>query len=267
MDRKWNRLLSHLRSPLGQLVEVGEVRASQGGMARFRYLQRYALVLITRGEGIYEDENGRERSLVAGDWVLVLPELGHSYRPLVSGGWDEFYVMFEGPAFDVWRDEGLIEASRVSGRLGDTAAWIERMLGEVVDTDAGASTRICRFQALLAEVLEGSVENWTPVVDGPRWFADACRLLSRPEAKVKAVAAELELPYETFRRRFRQHAGMPPHRYHRQQVVNRAAHLLETTQMKSADIAESMGFCDEPHFSRAFRQFTGRAPSEYRKRH
>lgn len=267
MVGKWNRLLSHLSCPLGQLVEVGEVIRSAGGMARFRYLQRYALVLITRGEGMYEDETGRERSLSVGDWVLVLPDLGHSYRPLVAGSWDEWYVMFEGPVFDLWRDKGLLGQDRVTGHLKDMKGWIERLRERVVESDAATLTRFSHFQAMLAEVIEGETHEWSLFSGGPRWFGDACRLLSLPEATVKGVAADLGLHYETFRRRFREHAGMPPHRYHRQQVVNRAARMLETTTMKSADIAKALGFCDEPYFSRVFRELTGRSPSEYRKRH
>ncbi|RYD64516.1 MAG: hypothetical protein EOP83_09565, partial [Verrucomicrobiaceae bacterium] len=60
---------------------MGEVLHSGGRMSRFRYLRRYALVVVTRGEGHYEDELGRERSLAAGDWILVFPEIGHVYRP------------------------------------------------------------------------------------------------------------------------------------------------------------------------------------------
>lgn len=265
MPKTWDRLLEQLRCPLGRLVEIGVVRNSEGGMARFRYLRRFALILITRGEGIYEDEMGRQRSLVAGDWVLVLPELGHSYRPLVAGGWDEFYVMFEGPLFELWRERGMLGTDHVAGHLHGIDQWVDRLRREVVESDRSATSRICAFQHFLAEVLEEGGGDWSSAPSGPGWFAEACRLLSRPGAEGKRVAATLELNYETFRRRFREHAGMPPHRYHRQQLINRAARLLETTDMKSADIASSLGFCDEPYFSRVFKKITGRSPSDYRR--
>lgn len=266
MARTWNRLLEQLRCPLGRIVEVGEVLRSGGGMARFRYLRRYALILISRGEGIYEDETGRQRSLVAGDWVLVLPELGHSYRPLVPGGWDEFYVMFEGPVFDLWRSRGMLGRDHVAGRLEQVVeriAWLRR---EVVESGESATVRFCAFQHFLAGVLEERGGSWESGKGGPVWFGEACRLLARPGARVREVAAEVGLGYETFRRRFRRQAGVPPHRYHRQQVINRAARMLETTDMKSADIAQALGFCDEPYFSRVFREITGRSPSEYRRK-
>ncbi|WP_338684276.1 AraC family transcriptional regulator [Haloferula helveola] len=235
-------------------------------MARFRYLRRYALVLITRGSGIYEDEKGRQRSLSAGNWILVLPELGHSYRPLVPGGWDEVYVMFEGPVFEAWRSAGQFEADRLVGFVSNVKSVVSRLKREVIESTAPVVVRLCSFQTLLAEVLEGADDVWDSEVKGPPWFIDACRLLARPGASARQVAGDLGLPYDTFRRRFREHAGMPPHRYHRHQIVNRAERMLDQTDMKSADVAEALGFCDEPYFSRVFKEITGRSPREYRQR-
>lgn len=264
--KTWNIWLSQLRSGLGNLVEVGEVLNSQGRMARFRYLQRYALVLITRGEGTYEDELGRQRSVSAGDWILVMPELGHCYRPLESGGWDELYVVFEGPVFDAWRSAEILSSKRVTGHLADPSSCHQRLRKQVVESRAGALERVCEFQSLLAEVVEGAADEDAAVSGGPAWFNDACRHLRQPDAKVRQVAETLGMGYETFRRQFKDHAGIPPHRFHRQNLINLAARLLDTTEMKSADVAETLGFCDEAYFSRVFKQVTGRSPRAYRTR-
>jgi len=265
-DHQWEVWLSQLRSRLGNLVELGEIRHSRGGMVRYRYLRRFALILITRGEGIYEDERGRQRSLAAGDWVLVLPELGHSYRPLVPGGWDEVYAVFEGPVFETWRRAGVLDPGRPSGRVDDLAGLVRRLRTEVVASGAGPIERLCAFQRILAGVVEGGVPPSLSTSSGPPWLADACRLLARPGARLTEVAAELGMPADTFRRAFRRHAGQPPHRYHLQQIVNQAASLLDSTRMKSADIAGVLGFHDEAHFSRVFKRITGRPPRDYRRR-
>ena len=57
-QRQWNIWSQQVKSRLGTLVEIGEVRNSPGRMTRYRYLRRHALVIITRGEGHYEDERG-----------------------------------------------------------------------------------------------------------------------------------------------------------------------------------------------------------------
>jgi AraC family transcriptional activator of pobA len=57
-----------------------------------------------------------------------------------------------------------------------------------------------------------------------------------------------------------------PHRYHRQQLVNVAARMLDSTELKSAEIARTLGFSDEAYFSRVFKQIAGRSPRAYRTR-
>ncbi len=265
-ERVWKIWSQQVRSKLGTLVEIGEVRNSPGRMSRFRYLQRLALVVVTRGEGHYSDEIGREISISAGDWILVFPELGHCYRPDRPGGWDEVYVMFEGPVFESWRREGLLSVERPTGRLGDLERWLADFRGDLLDENAGPLTRLCAFQKLLATAVEGEHTALFAGQAGPAWFTDACRLLARPDSTAEEAAKELGMNYETFRRRFKDHAGIPPHRYHRQQLVNLAARMLDTTDLKSAEIARHLGFCDEAYFSRVFKQLTGRSPRKYRSR-
>lgn len=265
-DHRWKIWSQQVQSPLGSLVEVGEVIGSGGKMSRFRYLRRYALVVITRGEGHYEDEAGRERSLAAGDWIVVFPELGHYYRPERPGGWDEVYVVFEGPVFETWRNQGLLDPARPCGRLADPESWLAEFRRAMGDPRSGALVRLCAFQQLLAVALEGGNDPELSPKAGAAWFTDACRLLSRPEGGAEQAARELGMNYETFRRKFKEHAGIAPHRYHRQQVVNLAARMLDSTDLKSAEIARTLGFCDEAYFSRVFKQVAGRSPREYRTR-
>lgn len=266
MQYSWTNWLSQLRCGLGNIIEITEIVAQSAGTARFRHLQRYALVLITRGEGIYEDEAGRYRSIGPGDWMLVLPDLGHGYWPLGNEGWDVVYAMFEGQAFDQWRSMGLLSENHVTGHVADTDALIIRLREKVVDSRAGAVERFCEFQSLLAGVLEGESDNESRPSQKTSWFADACRLLCRPEAEVRAVAEELGISYETFRRQFKELSGMPPHRYHRVHLIHNASRLLDTTDMKVADISRTLGFCDEAYFSRTFKQVTGKSPREHRLR-
>jgi AraC family transcriptional regulator len=44
-----------------------------------------------------------------------------------------------------------------------------------------------------------------------------------------------------------------------------AAELLPQTDASAALVAEQLGFSSQSHFTHAFRQFTGRTPSEFRR--
>jgi AraC family transcriptional regulator len=63
---------------------------------------------------------------------------------------------------------------------------------------------------------------------------------------------------------FKASVGMPPHRYVRQCRLDTAARLLTSSSLPIADIALSLGFPSQSHFTQAFRQHTGMTPGAAR---
>ena len=61
--------------------------------------------------------------------------------------------------------------------------------------------------------------------------------------------------------------NVTPSRYLASLRVNRARHLLETTDLSISDIAQTCGFYDHSHFVRVFRRERGVTPGEYRQQH
>lgn len=61
---------------------------------------------------------------------------------------------------------------------------------------------------------------------------------------------------------FRQHMGVPPHRYISQQRIRFAQQLLRNG-MAAADVADACGFYDQSHFSRHFKSICGMTPGQY----
>jgi AraC-like DNA-binding protein len=67
-------------------------------------------------------------------------------------------------------------------------------------------------------------------------------------------------------RLFRQEQQESPMRLLSRLRLERAAELLTRTHLDISEIAYAVGFSDRLYFSRAFRQFAGSSPSEYRAR-
>lgn len=61
------------------------------------------------------------------------------------------------------------------------------------------------------------------------------------------------------------YTGRSLHQYLIDIRINKAIGLLETTDKKIHEISLEVGFSDAPHFSRTFRKFTGKSPSDYRR--
>ena len=70
-----------------------------------------------------------------------------------------------------------------------------------------------------------------------------------------------------FRKRFREYNGMSPLEYQIALRIRRAMHLLESTDLPIAQIAEETGFESHAYFSRLFHARVGTPPIQFRLAH
>lgn len=62
---------------------------------------------------------------------------------------------------------------------------------------------------------------------------------------------------------YRDEVGLSPKTFWRVRRFRAALHALDTGALRGAPLAAEHGYCDQPHFLREFRAFTGGSPSEY----
>ncbi len=83
----------------------------------------------------------------------------------------------------------------------------------------------------------------------------------------KEIAHELHVSVRNAETAFRECFGITIHRYQLNKKIEHAKFCLAYyPQMKLTDIALSLGFYDEFHFSRRFKKVVGLSPTEYRKK-
>ena len=85
-------------------------------------------------------------------------------------------------------------------------------------------------------------------------------LVSPPS--LSSLAADLDVDPTTVVRAFGREFGLPPHRYLTGRRVDRARTLL-LAGVPVADVATEVGFHDQPHLTRHFRQVLGVTPGAY----
>ena len=70
-----------------------------------------------------------------------------------------------------------------------------------------------------------------------------------------------------FSRAFKQSVGMPPHRYVLRRRIATAADAIRNTDRSLAEVALSVGFSDQSHFTRVFARELGETPSAFRRKY
>jgi AraC-like DNA-binding protein len=236
-----------------------------------RVLGRYALVYVLNGEGTYRDARRRSQRIGPGDLILVLPELAHWYGPSRGVVWDEFYVIFEGPIFDLWRKAGLFDESTPVHHIEPIGDWKLRLTsifsGMPTDGTADQTGPVTRFLTFLADAFNHRPLLNRQVVITPamnlaqQYLEGDLHLTIRPAD----VASKVGLPYSTFRRQFLQHFGLCPSQFRQLCRIRTSCTLLEHSDISQSEIADSLGFSDQFVYSKLFKRMIGVSPREYRK--
>lgn len=119
------------------------------------------------------------------------------------------------------------------------------------------------LEALLRENISlGEIEEYSKLVK------DALRIIKRgPHLSLTAqsLAEMLFVSPSQLQKKFRQEMGLSLGQYINEQVMFSAVNMLRSPHKSIKEISDSLGFCDQFHFSRRFHEYYGMSPSRYRK--
>jgi len=97
-------------------------------------------------------------------------------------------------------------------------------------------------------------------------IAYACEKLMQTggEAHLKSLQHTINQTERTFQRKFLEHVGVSPQLYRRVCRFHKTlTRLRENNHAKLTELAYDIGFADQSHFIRTFKEFTGLTPREY----
>ena len=236
-----------------------------------RVLNEFQLVYIANGQGIFESRTTAPTLVEGGTAFLLYPGVWHRFKPSGDTGWEEFWVGFRGHYADyLMRQECFdphrplinisfrLELLSVFTRLIDTLKYegtayqqiatcqIIQLLGLVYSSALSSHTSQNRRQQIVYEVRYQVHGNWEHSID------------------FKKLAKEKNVSYVWLRKAFKEVMGVAPGQYHLKIKIEKAAQLLQETDLTITEIAHRTGFESLFHFSRIFRKKTGSPPSQYR---
>lgn len=124
--------------------------------------------------------------------------------------------------------------------------------------------------AHVAQTYGGLARKSEPVRGGlASWQAKrACERLESDlggKVSLQNIAAELDLSVSHFSRAFRISVGLPPHQWLLHQRVKAAKQLMTVCDLPLTEIAISVGFANQSHFTRVFSSIVGVSPAAWRR--
>jgi len=273
-------LLGFLRTSLlagrsgTQILILGPWRVpahrSLASAARGVAYQDFRFSLTARGGADFSTPQGESIPLEPGTLLWRAPGLRHSihYR---AGGYSEFAIVAPPSIYAVLVEFSLLDPSRRSIRLADPAPLFAA-LREASAAFHRARHHAARLIALLDifRMVEREVEASTRrrgdglVLDRARALLAA--KLDQP-LSMESVARASGMPYEKFRRIFKEATGLSPKDYRLSEKMDRAKLLLMDRGLSATAIAERLGYPEVFAFLRQFKRRTGETPGAFRNRY
>lgn len=215
--------------------------------------KRFVFLYTDLGNGVLSCVNG-DFVLDAHTAVVFSMEEAFSYRTLKQQ-WNFWWFEFEGDFPN--------EVGRCYYLKNDS--WMEEMgrlaLSSLQD---GRGMEASYLTAILAFVHESARQEKSKEEE---MFAKA-KLLIREglyHNSIASLAEQLSVEPRTLYNLFLRYAGCPPKKYLKSFCIEHAKYLLLHTTKSIGQISDEMGFQNQFHFSRVFRETVGKAPSEYRQ--
>ena len=255
---------------LGEVLVAGRILGGRGlPTGTTRRHPTWGLTFVTAGVGRYRDAD-HDEPVGAGTLVLVHPGHPHWYGS-DARGWDEHFVVFDGPAYELAARLGALSPGRPLVHDLPVRRWAARFASFERPRPATVEGRDAEAVGLLTTLLDALAVDDQRRRRGPgpadAWLARSLELLAHDLGEpldLHEVAAAVGLPYETWRRRFRAETGTSPYAHRSARRLEAATELLVHTGLGVRDIAAATGYTDERHLIRRFRAATGLTPRAFR---
>lgn len=228
---------------------------------------------VDGGESVFS-RNGQRQKLVCGDVVLIPAGEVHSCNPADDGRWS-YQMLYLDPEWigGVVGEMGAFDAMVLNRLPSDVAPRrVHERLTQLNECLFSSATDEDKEAALLVFVgdlfAEGRLRRKvrTGVLDSARLRAVQALIAEHcaESLSLDELAREAGMSRYHFVRAFSRAVGMTPHAWQLDRRIERARAWLERG-MSLADAALQLGFADQSHFQRAFKQRVAATPGEYRQ--
>lgn len=233
----------------------------------------YQLLYIRSGKGTIEFKRGKSIPLQGGSVIILHPGEWHRYRPDPDTGWSEAYIGIGGEFLEHMFAEPFFRRPPTIIQLQPDGRFDHDLIA-LVDEIQASSVEHPYTLAMKTMVLVASLFERPANLHGKAAYNVLIRRANLYIAHhlgevvdFPALAQKCGMGYSLFRKCFQAYNGMAPLEYQIALRLRRAMHLLVSSNVPIAQIAEETGFQSDSYFSKFFRKRIGTSPIQFRRSH
>lgn len=236
-------------------------------------LDETILIYCVRGSGWCELEN-KAFPVEQGDLLVVPARVPHAYGASASNPWTVYWLQVTGELLSHFERDLGVSVQNPVVPLGEDLRLVS-LFEEIIEAiqhdyaylDVLEASQAAAY-AISRMVRRRHERGRNPLDPGQKVAQSVAYLkahLDRP-LKVDKMASLVNLSPSRFSSVFHQATGSSPHQYLNRLRIHRALQLLDTTTLAVKEIAASLGYRDQFHFSNSFKAIMKVPPTTYRAR-
>lgn len=216
--------------------------------------------------GAYLERYGKKLRVCKPSTLIIHPSEEHHAVEFHHTGARIFRIELKAQWLERVREHSMI-LERPAVFHGCAPAWLAaRLYQEFRERDEVSPLAI---EGLTLEMLSAASRSTRPLSSNrpPRWLEQARDYLNTNFASstsLQSIAALVGVHPVYLAREFRNHFRLTIGDYVRQLRIRSACQQISESDASFIEIASSVGFCDQSHFTRTFKRYTGMTPGEYR---
>lgn len=250
--------------PLCNFISIWKVQANDSyQVSKGEGFNAPGLFITYKGEGTLSQSTDRYK-LHAGSFFFVQEAIPSTYR-CQNDDWKFYFLDFN--SLDMPHFLQLPVCEVVStGKLTEAIQLCERMIDNLIAQPTGYaySANMLLQEVLLLFAREQSIADTFRHTELNNILIYMHKNIDKP-FRIDELVKKSGLSRTSFFKRFRSITGLSPSSYILKLKLESAKASLDTTNLSVKEIASSLHFYDEFHFSKLFKRSYGLSPSAFRR--
>jgi AraC-like DNA-binding protein len=230
----------------------------------------FKLVYITSGSGLVHFEGLNEIEIQKGKILMIMPNQKYQYYHQNEKEWKEYFIRFEAdPVYNKFIKSFFLNDNQVldTGFNEELVKLFQRSI-DVVKNGLKSSQVYLSGMLLhiLGLIISESKNN--AIAKKELQLIEQAKIIMNEnvfaEIQLQEIASRLNISYTSFRKKFKEYAGISPAKYFSELRLIKSKELLTETSYSIKEISFMLQFSSIEHFAKIFKKTTGFTPKEYR---